>query len=681
MQNAARLIAPMLLLLALRPSLRSQTNTPTGTTERRNVQTYGKLPLSFEPNLGQTDTQVKFLSRGNGYTLFLTSTEAVLALSSSSKSEREVQVPTAASVRLQPTRLDESQQTRQTLLRMMLVGANSHAQVKGLEELPGKSNYFIGNDPQKWHIDVPTYAQLEYQDVYPGVNLIYYGNQRRLEHDFVVAPGADPSLIRLVFQGADDITLDAHGNLVLHATDGKVTLQAPLIYQEFNGTHQSVAGRYVLGDQDQVGFQLAAYDTRKPLIIDPILSYSTYLGGSGADYGSAIAVDAAGNAYVTGSTTSINFPIANPLQPSIVGGTDVFIAKLNPTGSALVYSTYLGGNPGIYVNGFGIAVDASGSPYVVGMTDSSDFPTTVGALDRTFHGGNSPTDAFVTKLNPAGNGLVYSTYLGGSGEDDGYGIAVDAAGSAYVTGLTLSSDFPTMNPFQTTSGGRTDAFVTKLNPAGSALLYSTYLGGGGYDAGRAIAVDSSGSAYITGFTQAPSSFPYIDNFPTVNPFQAACNNTAHSSFCQNAFVSKLDPSKAGSASLVYSTYLGGSYSEVGLGIAVDSSGNAYVVGSTLSTDFPTANPFQSTLKGPQDAFVTKFNALGNGLIYSTYLGGSSGDIANAIAVDGSGNAYVTGQTTSGDFPTANAIQVQAPSNRSAFITQFNAAGSGLIYST
>jgi RHS repeat-associated protein/uncharacterized repeat protein (TIGR01451 family) len=658
----------------------------------RIIQNYGNLPLTFEANQGQTDAQVKFLSRGSGYTLFLTSTEAVLALSSPGESETGQQAHTKPSVRLPHTRLAESRPTRQTLLRMKLVGANSHAHVKGLEEQPDKSNYFIGNDPTKWRIDVPTYAQVEYQDVYPGVNLIYYGNQRRLEHDFVVAPGADPSLIRLAFQGADDITLDTNGNLVLRAVDGKVTLQAPLIYQEINGTRESIAGHYVLQDKAQVGFRLAAYDTRKPLIIDPILSYATYLGGSSFEQGLAIAVDASGNAYVTGSTYSTNFPLSNPFQPSLNGGADVFISKLNATGSALVYSTYFGGSAAyIYEKGSGIAVDSAGNAYIVGQTDSSDFPTTVGAFDRTFHGGNSPIDAFVTKLNPAGNGLVYSTYLGGNGEDAGLGIALDSLGNAYVTGYTNSTDFPTMNAFQASfGGGITDVFVTKLNVAGSALVYSTYLGGSGNDQGLAIAVDSSGSAYVTGITD--HSLFTTNNFPTVNAFQPACRLGITGVCGGDAFVTKLS---ASGNSLVYSTFLGGSRqvgdngSSAGRAIAVDSAGNAYVTGATDAIDFPTTTGAYRTACGTDnkcngpagDVFITKFNANGTALVYSTYLGGSSSEAGYGIAADAFGNAYVTGLTNSTDFPTMNPFEPSSGGGGDAFVTELNATGSALVYSS
>jgi hypothetical protein len=364
------------------------------------------------------------------------------------------------------------------------------------------------------------------------------------------------------------------------------------------------------------------------------LIYSTYLGGRGGDDGYGIAVDANGNAYVAGYTGSANFPTMNPFQASLGGTEDAFVTKLNAAGNALVYSTYLGGSD--QDAGLGIAVDAAGNAYVTGFTNSTDFPT-----KNPFQpslGGNY--DAFVTKLNTAGNAVVYSTYLGGSGVDGGEGIAADANGNAYITGSTTSTDFPTKNPFQASSGGSTDAFVTKLDGLGNAAFYSTYLGGSGIDGGQGIAADAAGNAYVTGWTRST-------NFPTKNAFQAT-----FSSGEDDAFVTKLD--SVGKTAL-YSTYLGGSGDDLGYGIAVDAAGNAYVTGETSSTDFPTKAAFQANLGGYYNAFMTKLNTGGNALVYSTYLGGSGIDIGYGIAVDAS-SVYVVGQTSSSDFPTKNAFQ-------------------------
>ena len=628
-------------LLSSTPAL----DTPDPATRARINAAYGQLPLSFEANQGQTDAHVNFLSRGAGYALFLTPDEAALRL------QQPVASGTAA-----------AQAAPEAVLRMQLVGANATPRVVGRDQLPGTSNYFIGNDPSRWHTDIPNYAQVEEQGVYPGVDLVYYGNQRQLEYDFTVAPGADPGVIRLAISGAESMTLDAQGNLVLHTAGGDVVEQAPVLYQEADGGRQAVSGHFVLEGDGQVGFAVGAYNPSKPLIIDPVLSYSTYLGGSGNDavVGSGIAVDSAGNAYVTGDTVSTNFPTANPLQPATGGGDDAFVAKLNASGTALVYSTYLGGSGDDA--GSDIAVDSAGNAYVTGYTRSTNFPT-ANPLQPTFGGDR---DAFVAKLNASGTALVYSTYLGGIASDVGSGIAVDSAGNAYVTGDTVSTNFPTANPLQPASGGGlTDAFVAKLNATGTALVYSTYLGGSASDAGLDIAVDSAGNAYVTGNTSST-------NFPTANPLQPASGGGT------DAFVAKLN---AAGTALVYSTYLGGSASDAGLDIAVDSAGNAYVTGDTSSTNFPTANPLQPASGGGTDAFVAKLNAAGTALVYSTYLGGSGNDVGSGIAVDSAGNAYVTGNTVSTNFPTANPLQPASGGGTDAFVAKLNAAGTALVYST
>jgi hypothetical protein len=590
---------------------------------------YGKLPLSFEPNRGQTDARVMFLARVSGYTLFVTSTEAVFA-------GRDGSVE-----------------------RMKLLGANRKMRIEPLDKQPGISNYFIGNDPSKWRTNVANYGRVALREVYPGIDLIFYGNERQLEYDWVVAPGADPKQIRVRCEGADPVRKNADGDLVLSAS---LRQKKPLIRQE----GRRIEGGYVVHGRE-VAFQVARYDATRPLVIDPVLVYSTYLGGSGNDQGNGIAVDGAGNAYVTGTTASTNFPTTNPLQASNGGVGDAFVTKINAAGSALVYSTYLGGSGND--EGRGIAVDGAGNAYVTGTTTSTNFPT-ASPLQASY--GGSYVEAFVTKINSLGNALLYSTYLGGSGGDEGRSIAVDGAGNAYVTGTTASTNFPTANPLQASNGGGADAFVTKINAAGSTLVYSTYLGGSGQDGGNGIAVDGSGNAYVTGTTSST-------NFPTKNALQAsyAGGNT-------DAFVTKINA--AGSA-LVYSTYLGGSSPDEGKGIAVDGSGNAYVTGYTIDSSspyFPTKNALQALNAGGQDAFVTKISAAGS-LVYSTFLGGSDGsDLGSGIAVDTLGNAYVTGQTDSTNFPTNNPLQTNndvGTYRYRAFVSKINAAGSSLAYST
>ncbi|HEY3128664.1 MAG TPA: HYR domain-containing protein [Acidobacteriota bacterium] len=620
------------------------------------AQAYGKIPLHFEANCGQADLQVKFLARGRGYGLFLTATEAVIELRNPGLSSSENRHPKAQT---RDSRLE-------TVLRMKLVGASSAARLEGIDLLPGRSNYFIGNDSRKWHIDIPTYARVRYSQIYPGIDLVYYGNQNQLEYDFVIRPGSDPGRIALDVQGADQVEVGPQGDLLLRAAGAVMSQRKPTVYQEIDGIRREVSGSYVVEGKHRLRFRVADYDSSKPLVIDPTIDYSTYLGGSGRDQGFAITVDADGNAYVTGETISLNFPITpGSVQTTFGSGfsADVFVAKLNPAGSSLLYSTYLGG--GGRDQGFGIAVDADGNAYVAGLTLSTNFPTTPGALKTTLGG---MEDAFVAKLNSTGSALVYSTLLGGGSTDFALGIALDAAGNAYVTGGTTSVDFPTSaGALQTSLGGNTDAFVTKLNPSGSSILYSTYVGGSSFDQGLGIKVDAAGSAYITGETTSA-------NFP-ISP------GAAQTVFggVRDAFVVKLNPT---ASAIVYSTYLGGSNFDRGLGIAVDAVGSVYVTGETTSTNFPTTPGAHQTVSGGgDDAFVAKLKSDGSGLAYSTYLGGTSFDFGEGIAVDAAGIAYVTGGTKSPNFPTtADAQQPALAGSDDVFITQLDAAGS-LIYST
>jgi len=623
----------------------------------RSIEAFANLPLYFEPNQGQAEAQVKYLSRGAGHLLFLTPSKAVLVLTKREHSES----------------WKTERRTSGTVLHMAFRGANRQAQISGQEELSGKVNYFIGDDPGKWRTNIATYGRVLYRGLYPGIDLAYYGLHGQLEYDFVVSPGADPRRIVLTFKGAERVDIDAHGDLVLLTDLGVIRQRKPVVYQEISGVRQEISADYVLKGAHQVAFKVGAYDATKPLIIDPVLVYSTFLGGSGSDLGYGIAVDSSGNAYVAGFTASTDFPTTpGAFQTVLALGSDAFVTKLNPVGSApLVYSTYLGGNGADY--GFAIAVDSLRNAYVTGQTDSTNFPTTPGAFQTGF--GSGLVDAFVTKLNPTGSALSYSTYLGGGSFDSGQGIAVDGSGNAYATGYTLSTDFPTTpGAFQTTSGGSYDAFVTKLSPTGSApLVYSTYLGGSGIDVGSAIAVDTLGNAYVTGYADP--------NFPTTtSAFQ-----TTYGGGSADAFVTKLNP--AGSAPLAYSTYLGGNGQDIGQAIAVDGSGNAYVTGYTDSVSFPTTRgAFQTTFGGGfYDSFVTKLSPTDSApLVYSTYLGGSGIDVGYGIAVDSSGNAYVGGYTNSTNFPTTTgAFQTTFGGGASdAFVTKLNPGGSApLVYST
>ncbi|MFZ1975584.1 MAG: SBBP repeat-containing protein [Candidatus Acidiferrales bacterium] len=665
---------------------------------------YGRLPLSFEVNEGQTAGVVKFVARGGGYSLFLTERGAVLSLSKRGADA----VP------------------KSDVIRMELVGAAADSKVSGVGPLAGKANYLIGNDPSKWHTDVATFARVKYAGVYPGVDLVYYGNQRQLEYDFVVAAGANAGEVRVRFDGARRLRVGADGNLQIFARNGEIAFQKPVVYQMRDGRREPVDGRFELKGNNEVGFALGNYDASRELVIDPVLAYSTYLGGSGGDFAAGIAVDAEGNAYIAGGTYSTDFPLkGNPYQTTnkgaVNGFSNVFVTKMNPAGTGLDYSTYLGGsgvppalqNVLIPIGGdspSAIAIDRFGNAYITGQTFSMDFPVTSGALQTVNKGaGLLVTNAFVTKLNPIGSGLVYSTYLGGSGippfapfaspvGDSGAAIALDSAGNAYVTGAAYSPDFPlTSGAFQKQNNGvsfATDnAFVSKINAAGSALIYSTYLGGSGQlfnfagpgdnmditgDSGAGIAVDVHGNAYVAGRT-------FSNDFPVTDGAYQKVNNAGYLS-SSNAFVTKLNA--AGNA-LIYSTYLGGSvnteiggpspFNDEANAIAIDTSGNAYVAGATIAPDFPvTTGAFQTVSKG-QNVFVTKLNADGSALLYSTYLGGTGGDNAAGIVVDGSGDSFVTGSTGSTDFPvTSDAFQM---SSSGTFISELSANFEELVYST
>ena len=634
------------------------------------------LPLNFELNQGQTHQRVKFVARSEGYVLFLTATEAVMALDNPAAHRKGKENLDGRDGRHDFKATAEKVRPPRSIVRMKLEGANPASKIEGLDQLSTRSNYFAGADPTAWRTDIPNYARVRYSQIYPGIDMVYYGNDRRLEYDFIVAPGSDPEMIEIAFRGIQDFEISRMGDVVLHTQQGDVRQSKPTAYQEVNGVKEEVPVSYIPKNGHSVGLQCGSYDPSRPLIIDPVLIYSTYLGGSGFDQGYAIAVDSLGNSYVTGQTAAIDFPTTAGAFQTEYGGGDAFVAKLNPAGNALIYSTYITG-----ASGNGIAVDSAGNAYITGDAGPLRFPTTAGAFQT------APTgyDAFVTKLNPTGSALVYSARFGGNLDDFSRGIALDGNGNAYITGWTVCRTtictFPTANAFQPNfAGGNNDAFVTKLDSSGSSLVYSTYLGGGKIingteDWGEAIAVDNAGSAYVTGYTYSP-------DFPVT----AGAFDTSRAGL--DAFITKFSPD---GVSLVYSTFLGGAGREQGQGIAVDASGNAYVTGVTESFDSPftsayegfpvTSGAFQT--KGSYDAFVTKLNSKGSALVYSTYLGGNAGvDRGWAIALDDAGNASVTGDTGSTNFPISSAIQpAYGGGLLDAFVTKLNAAGSGLIYST
>ena len=698
---------------------------------------YGQLPLAFEPANTASNSDAKYLTRGSGYALFLANQQAVLELRGPSKSA--------------------------SIVRMELAGANKTAAFSALEPLPGKSNYFIGNDPAKWRTNVPQYRKVLESNVYAGVDLIYYGTQGKLEYDFDVAPGADPSVIQLAFHAAAGPRIDAQGELILTSASGEVRLRKPVAYQEVAGERRPVAVSYTKKGRDRITFQVAEYNSSLPLVIDPILIYSTYLGGSNIDTANGIAVAPDNTAFIAGSTFSTDFPTVHALQANAGGGPDfpqdAFVAKISSDGSTLLYATYLGGENQDAANG--IAVDNFGDAYVVGYTLSPHFPVLTGSFEtlcggdgqcgQKFSGGFLVSNAFVSELNPAGSALIYSTffgvfenvvgqaiavdsngnayitgrttdnffttvipppppfpitanafqptfgggsdnafvavidatgkslsyssYLGGGTEDIGYGIAVDGNADAFVTGLTYSPDFPTSaGALQTAYGGAGDAFVTKVSTGRSgaaSLAYSTYLGGAGLDRGNAIAIDAAGNAYITGLTNS-SSFGFSPS--GVQPAYAGQGD---------AFVSALTPAGA----LSYFTYLGGTHADEGDGIAVDATGDVYITGTTASVNFPTAGAvFQPAYGGGNtDSFVAKIGPGGTPLVYSSYLGGTNAELATGVAIDTSGSAYVTGQTCSQDFPLSNPLQAVPGGNCDAYIAKvavlqgFSLNPSGLVF--
>jgi hypothetical protein len=684
-----------LIFAALLPLAHAQDSTASAAAHPTAVLAgqYGKLPLSFEANQGQADPQVRFLSRGNGYSLFLTDREAVLALRRPEKN-----APGATGPFTRPLAKDAASAVRTDVVRMQLEGAAPGLHVAGANKLAGTANYFMGQDTTNWRTSVPTYGRVEYTNVYPGIDLAYYGNQQQLEYDFIVAPNADPRSIRLHFAGVKTLELTSNGDLEVITTNGKIAFHRPVVYQDTNGKRQPVEGRFIPIARNTVGFVTGNYDHARPLVIDPTLVYSTYLGGTTGDGATAIAIDRAGDAYVTGLTVSSNFPVTSgafqTTSKTTSGASTAFVAKMNPTGTALVYATYLGGSTNDYANA--IAVDSSGDAYIAGETESADFPTTTGAFQTSSGNGGTFFTGFVTEINPNGTALVYSTFLGGTDSqfdaptgENARGIALDGNGDAFVVGYTASPDFPvTTGAFQTSITNFDGAgFVAELNPAGTGLVYATFLGGGsGGSQANAVAVDSAGDAYVGGDTSSPD-FPVSTN--AVQPqFPSGSNVTA-------AFVTKLNPSGTGA---LYSTFLGGSTSSESDGqgdavyaIAIDASGDAFVSGDTASTTFPvTSGAFQTTNLNPHgneqsSGFVAKLNPTGESLLYSTYLGGNYPTVVYALQIDPAGRAYVAGNTLASNFPvTSGALQSTDPTTStfgSGFVSELNPEGSELLNST
>jgi uncharacterized protein (TIGR03437 family) len=591
------------------------------------------MPLRFEANAGQTDPQIHFCARTAGGSVWLHAQGAILK-------------PLGVGA-----------------VRVDLAGPIAPSAPEPLEPLASRSHYYLGRDPAQWRRDVPEFARVRYRHVWPGIDLVYYGNGEHLEYDFRVEAGADPNAILLVIHADAPVRLTGQGDLLLAPG---VRQHKPRIYQQTSAGRRAVSGRYVLAAGNRVRFRIGRYDRSLPLIIDPVISYSTLFGGDGNDAAAAIAADGAGNVYITGRTESSDLPAGIPGSRFAGAPPDIFVAKLTPDGTGVVYCTYIGGEGADEAHA--IAVDSAGNAFITGSTASTAFPATGGAFKSTYSGGK--TDAFVAKLAPDG-ALLYATYFGGAGDDEGRGIAADTDGNAYITGATTSAlIFPlTLAPFQSHyEGGAHDGFAAKLNALGTAVIYSTLLGSSGDDQPAAITVDTAGSAFITGSTGG-------DDYPTTTgAFQGSAPNQV-----SMAFVTKIN--SVGMPA--YSTYLGGDIADYGKGIAVDAAGNVFIAGVTSSDNFPvTQGGFQVALSGPSDAFIAKLNAAGSALIYATLLGGTGDDDATAIALDLVGNVYVTGNTTSRDFPVAAGSLQDAPGGGTdAFIAKLDPTAAKLVYSS
>jgi hypothetical protein len=606
--------------------------------------------LAFESNEGQLDPAVRFEAKGGGFAVWLTDRGATLDLRTKEGSGSDL------------------------VIGLMIVRSQA-ARPVATEPLRARSNYFRQNSEPSWIRGVPRFARVTYPGVYPGVDLVFHGEEGRLEYDFVVAPGASPNDAQLDLSGAEALSVDEEGALLIRSRRGVLRQPRPTVYQEDEGgARHPVEAAYRLVGGTRVAFAVGRYDETRSLVIDPVLLYSTYLGGSSFDKATAVAVDPSGNVYVAGFTASPDFPSKDAVQSTTGGSTDAFVAKLSPDGQELLYATYLGGSSEDAA--YGIAVDANGSAYVTGSTESSDFPVfpvfvpegEAGSCPTLQCSNGGASNAFVTKLAPDGSDLAYSTYLGGSGYDVAQGIAVDTLENVYIAGFTQSPDFPTISPFQSTLLGTQNAFVAKLAPSGATLLGSTYLGGSGNDAASALAVDAQGDVYVAGYTQSK-------DFPA-HALQKSLLGT------QNAFVTEFAPSLE---KFVFSTYLGGSGEDAANAIALDASGNLFLAGATTSVDFPVQGAYQSSNAGNQDSFVAQLAAGGGSLVYSTFLGGSGTDVAAGLALDDAGTAYVVGQTRSADFPVRDAFQTKnaAPDapDGNAFIALLDATGRTLLGSS
>ena len=635
---------------------------------------YGSLPLGFEENRGQTDPEVRFVARAAGYNIFLTDQKAVMAFADG------------------------------RVLRLGLTGRSAKTRISTLDRLPGRTSYITGRDLPR-QVGIPSYGRISFEDVYPGIDQVFYGKQRQLEYDLVVRPGADPRRIRMRIEGTAGLRLNAAGDLLLGSGSGEPRMSRPVVWQEVDGRREPIECHYVLTGEDEVGLEVGSYDSGRTLVIDPVIQYATFLGGGAGDTVLDLAIDGEGNAYVTGWTYSIDYPtifggqqITPPVRAG--GGTSAFVTKLNPTGTAAVYSTYLGA---LDSRAHSLAVDLTGNVYVTGSTTNRNFPVTEGAMQTSPIG--IANWSFVTKLSPDGSDIVYSTFVTGLTGVNATTIAVDTTGAVVIAG-SAGDGFPTTpEAYQVRfKGGRADGFIARLDPIGASFEYATYLGGSDFEQIRAVAIDSLGQACVTGVTTRPFNVPSVDNSTGIEPLEVIPFSDfpiTRGAFetrprgRSDAFVTKI---KADGAALIYSTFLGGSGEEMdpavtssadpwtGRTIAVDSIGNVYVTGITQSTDFPTtAGSLQRQLAGGMDLFVSKLNVFGTRLLFSTYLGGASRDSGEALAIDSAGNLFLTGWTLSSNFPiTPDGFRKKTPDGSgipAVFVTYLEKSGATLSYST
>lgn len=667
------------------------------------------MPLFFESQEAVLGGPSTFLARGQNYQFAITATGAQIALS-----------------RAQPEQNDTFSHASHfthhasRALQMQLLGANSFAPIRGDRQLSGKMNYLVGNDPAQWRTDLPVYSRVQVEDVYPGVNLIYYGNQQQLEYDFVIAPHARSDDISLHFDGAEKIEINKAGELVLSFGADEIRFHQPLLYQEVNGARQSVEGGYRLEDASTVVFSVGKYNHELPLVIDPVLAYSGYFGGNFGDTALGVKVDASGFIYIAGETLSRTwaFPLAGA-DTTFNGGRfngDAFVAKLSNDASSLIYFTYIGGSEDD--GALDLALDTSGNPYITGFTDSTNFPVSNNAAFPRIRGfrdpnfNTFPTDAFVTKLSQTDGSLIYSTYLGGSRADVAGAIAVDGNGNAYVTGYTYSTDFPRtvssvdtnlVNGLTNTLAGSNDVFVAKIGPQGDQLLYSTLFGGSNLDQGEGIAVDDSGHVYVCGYTGSTNFFRTPNALPgtnglgirEINGITNAVNfyrGVRHVPF--DAFLARFDTSANGIGSVEYSTLFGGKNNDAAFRMVLFSNTDVIITGNSRSLDFPTnnfpAHPRSDANGANSDALLVRFSFAPNnvvtnppGIYYSTLFGGLSEDVGWGLALDPLGNVYVVGMTSSGDFPTTNGapfLHTNHIALQDVFITAFKQDASAMLYS-